>query len=279
MRCFEAAARLNGFSATADELSVTPAAVSQQIKALEEWVWAELFERRSQGVQLTPLGAGVAAEFTAAFDALGATLHRLRNDAPQMPINITALPSVAQLWLSPRLPAIHSAFPDQPISIIALETSPNLQHEMFVFSAFIGHPSGQSTECLLGDDLIFPVRATSVAARLRHPGEQAHETMIYDMIWKDDWQHWLERAGHRDVALRDGPDFSLYSITVDEACNGAGLLIEHEALVQRYLATGQLVAPFDVRVSTGKSLILDWVRLGLTSKVVSRVIESLRSGC
>jgi LysR family glycine cleavage system transcriptional activator len=81
------------------------------------------------------------------------------------------------------------------------------------------------------------------------------------------------------LALHDGPEFSLYSIAVDEACNGAGLLIEHETLVQRYLATGRLVAPFDVRVSTGKSLILDRVRLGLTTKAVNRVIESLRSGC
>jgi LysR family glycine cleavage system transcriptional activator len=230
-------------------------------------------------VQFTPLRAGVAAEFIAAFDALGAALHRLRNDAPQMPINISALPSVAQLWLSPRLPAIHSAFPDQPISIIALETPPNLQREIFDSSVFIWHPSGQSTECLLGDDLIFPVRAPSFAARLRHPGDLAHETMIYDTIWRDDWQHWLARAGHCGLALHDGPEFSLYSIAVNEACNDAGVLIGLKALVQRYLATGRLVAPFDVRVSTGKSLILDRVRLGLTTKAVNRVIESLRSGC
>ncbi|MGJ8616901.1 MAG: LysR family transcriptional regulator, partial [Sulfitobacter sp.] len=124
MRCFEASARLGGFSAAADELSVTPGAVSQQVKALEDWVGVPLFERRSQGVALTSLGIQVADEFMAAFDALGSALHSLRAKAPQTKINIAALPSVAQLWLGPRLPMVRATFPDLSISVTAMENPP-----------------------------------------------------------------------------------------------------------------------------------------------------------
>ena len=83
MLSFEAAARLGGFAAAADELSVTPGAVSQQIKALEDWIGAPLFERRTQGVALTALGQGARDEFTSAFDSLGHALHALRAQAPR----------------------------------------------------------------------------------------------------------------------------------------------------------------------------------------------------
>jgi LysR family glycine cleavage system transcriptional activator len=87
---------------------VTPGAVSQHIKSLEDWAGAPLFERRSQGVSLTPLGATVAEQFSSAFDAMGDAVRALRTGASQSTINIAALPSVAQLWLSPRLPAIRA---------------------------------------------------------------------------------------------------------------------------------------------------------------------------
>jgi len=134
MRAFESAARLGGFSKAADELCVTPGAISQHIKSLEEWAGAPLFKRRSQGVMLTELGMETASQFSDAFDALGGAVRSLRSGARQSTINIAALPSVAQLWLSPRLPAIRAALSDLKISITALETPPNLYREMFDIS-------------------------------------------------------------------------------------------------------------------------------------------------
>lgn len=79
LRAFEAAARLGGFAAAADELCVTSGAIAQHIKSLESWAGADLFERRSQGVRLTALGSAVAAQFSAAFDGLGEAVHSLRS--------------------------------------------------------------------------------------------------------------------------------------------------------------------------------------------------------
>lgn len=276
MRCFEAAARLGGFTAAAEELSVTPGAVSQQVKALEDWVGAALFERRSQGVELTALGESVTDEFGAAFDALGSALHRLRAEAPQKTISIAALPSVAQLWLSPRLPLVRDAFPDHRVSITALEIPPNLRRGLFELSIFIGDTTGAKTERILADDVIFPVCAPAIAARLKTPADLVDETLIYDTTWVDDWALWFAEIGQPDILGKEGPTFSLYSIAVDEARNGAGVLMGHASLVERHLASGDLVAPFKDKVSTGKSLILETAtplqKTGVLSKIVKMLV-------
>lgn len=275
MRCFEAAARLGGFAAAGEELSVTPGAVSQQVKALEDWIGAPLFERRSQGVELTSLGGSVVDEFGAAFDALGGALHRLRAEAPKQMISIAALPSVAQLWLSPRLPAVRDAFPDHRISITALEVQPNLRRGLFDFSIFIGKPTKDKTEYILADDVIFPVCAPAIAQRLKSPSDLMDETLIFDSTWADDWPTWFANLGQSDDVVQDGPAFSLYSIAIDEARNGAGVLMGHQALIEQHLASGDLVAPFKEKVVTGKSLILEAAVPLSKSNTLGRIVKML----
>lgn len=277
MRCFESAARLGGFTTAAEELSVTPGAISQQVKALEDWIGAPLFKRRSQGVELTALGESVAGEFEDAFDALGSALHRLRAEAPNHTISIAALPSIAQLWLSPRLPAVRDAFPDHRISITALETPPNLRRGLFDLSIFIGDVTGAQTEHVLADDVIFPVCAPAIAKRLTSPDDLRGETLIQDSTWTDDWSAWFASMGQADVGDQNGPTFSLYSIAVDEARNGAGVLMGHNVLVEQHLASGDLVAPFKKKVSTGKSLILKTATPLLKSSTLGKTVKMLRS--
>ncbi|MEP1884934.1 MAG: LysR family transcriptional regulator [Paracoccaceae bacterium] len=277
MRCFETAARLGGFAAAAEELSVTPGAVSQQVKALEDWVSAPLFERRSQGVVLTPLGASVVIEFSSAFDSLGSALQGLRTSAPMAAVNIAALPSVAQLWLSPRLPPIREAFPGHAISITALESPPNLMREMFDLSIFFGSPDGGLNQRVLKDDLILPVCAPAIAARLQSPDDLTREAMLHDAVWIDDWRRWLDQSGCSTITATDGPVFSLYSIAVDEARNGAGVLMGHQVLLDKYLRSGELVAPFTGHVTSGKSLVLETAVSARSSALLDGIVDMLVS--
>ena len=277
LRAFEAAARLGGFTPAADELCVTPGAISQHIKSLEDWAGAPLFERRSQGVSLTELGESVVAEFTAAFDAMGDAVRALRTGAAQSTINIAALPSVAQLWLPPRLPAIRCTLPDHKISVTALETPPNLIREMFDISIFFGVPTGRSTEQVLRQDVIFPVCSPEIAQRLNTPADLLHETWLYDALWADDWALWTNQAAPSRITPESGPSFSLYSIAIEEAKNGAGVLIGHEILIEPLLKSGALVAPFGQKALTGKSLILELAPSNLTSNRLKHVAAMLRS--
>lgn len=245
LRAFEAAARLGSFVRAADELCVTPGAVAQQVKALEDWAGAPLFERRAHGVRLAPAGRAAAPGLAEAFDRLATAANLLRRMAAPQEIRAAALPSVAQLWLSPRLPTIRRANPGLSISVTAMERPPNLMREPFDIAFFFGAENAAGTQAtVLAGDSLFPVCAPEVAVRLKRPEDLAGETLLHDSAWRDDWPDWLAAARVRGVTATAGPVFSLYSLALDEAIHGAGVLIGHAPLVAPALAAGTLVAPF-----------------------------------
>lgn len=277
LRAFEAAARLGGFANAAEELSVTPGAVSQHIKALEQWVGAELFERRSQGVKLTSIGAEISPHFSKAFDVMGDAVRHMRTQTNRKTIHIAALPSVAQLWLSPRLPKVREALPDLSISVIALETPPNLNREIYDLSIFIKEPSGSDHEIILADDMITPVCSPSAASQLQNLTDLEQQTFLHDAIWSEDWQIWAAHIAPHLGRLTEGPSYSLYSIALEEAKNGAGILMGHTILIAPALEKKELAAPFPQYVSTGKSLTLECAALTNPPPAISQIIALLSS--
>lgn len=262
LRAFEAAARLGGFKAAAEELSITPGAISQHIKQLEAWTGTFLFERKSQGVVLTEAGQTVAPLFTEAFNTLGGAVRHLRNQARDSTLHIAALPSVAQLWLSHRLPAAHHALPELRVSITALETPPDLHRDMFDLSIFLGNANPQEEKRIIGRDTIFPVCTPGVASRLSIPEDMLNEVRLSDATWSNDWTIWANQVNPELAFPQDGPSFSLYSMAVEEARRGAGILMGHELLLKPLLDSGELVAPFNQKIETGQFLYI-----GLPSNV------------
>ncbi len=278
LRAFEAAARLGGFANAAEELSVSAGAISQHIKSLEEWLGTPLFTRRSQGVQLSEFGAAVAPSLYAAFDALGEAVHQMRALSAHQTVHIAALPSVAQLWLSPRLPAIRAAMPQVSISVSALESPPNLAREMFDLSLFLRVPTGAPSEIILAEDLIYPVCTPQVAASLHAITDLDQLPLIHDALWMQDWATWATAILGHASGFDRGARHSLYSIALEEARNGAGVLMGHEALVRPSLTRGELIVPFDAPVRTGLSLVLETPRLGQPSAALQAVISWLSGG-
>lgn len=257
LRAFEAAARLGSFAAAAEELSVTPGAISQHVKAVEAWSGVALFRRRAQGVELTEAGRQVAPVLAGAFDGIGEATRMIREMKPRATLTIAALPSVAQLWLYPRLAAIRSALPGVKLSITALETPPNLRRDLFDLSLFPRDPDDCPEGVVLAPDEIFPVAAPQVAARVRANGDLTAETLLNDESWASDWPDWAEREGIALPDLTDAPRFSLYSLAVAEAVAGAGILMGHGFLLEEPLAAGQLVPLSPRRHATGRALVLD----------------------
>jgi LysR family glycine cleavage system transcriptional activator len=272
LRAFEAAARLGGFAAAAQELGVTPGAVTAHVKTLETQLGATLFERTARGVELNALGKRVLPGFVDAFDALGEAVQALRAEAAPRVVHIATLPSIAQLWLSPRLPALREAAPDISISITAMEAPPNLKRAPYDLCLFYGE-AGQGA---LARDVIFPVCAPGVAQRLETPSDLAAVTCISDAAWADDWAIWLAQALPGEAFSPRGPVYSLYTLAVAEAVNGAGVLIGHESLVSDHLKRGELVAPFAVRVTLGRHLRLWSHRPLAKGSPATRVSDWLR---
>lgn len=273
LRAFEAAARLGGFAAAADELCVTPGAIAQHIKALESWAGAPLFERRSKGVAITPLAGGVLSAFSLAFDQLGEAVQTLRARAAPQHIRIAALPSIAQLWLSPRLPDARALSPDTTISVTAMETPPNLLREPFDLSIFFKDLPAQPDEIILASDVIFPVCAPELAARLVDPSALENVACLHDSTWADDWKQWLgTQVSNIKVS---GPVYSLYSLALEEAKNGAGVLMGHSSLVAAQMASGELVAPFQKQLVLQRALCVSLVGSAGKNKSVRAVVNSL----
>lgn len=256
MRAFEAAARLESFVSAAEELNVTAGAVSQQIKALESWTGCALFQRHAQGVALTATGRALLPDFVAAFDALGAATQALRRERPDAEVHIAALPSVAQLWLAPRLARIRAEQPGTRLSVTAMETPPNLSRDLFDMSLFFLEAEETEDHIAVDRDILFPVCAPSLARSLAEPGAAAKVPLLHDQNWSDDWQIWCDASGMSLGDLSRGPRYSLYSLALEEAKAGAGLLMGHRCLVAGALAAGALVAPFDAVCDTGRTLVL-----------------------
>ncbi len=257
LRAFEAAARHASFAKAAEELGVTAAAMSHQVKALEAWLGAKLFLRRAHGLDPTELARSSLPAFSAAFEALGRAAQLLSSASPRAPVTIAALPAIAQLWLAPRLPGAQAVLPRLTPSIHALESPPDLRRGLFDFAIFFVREAPAGCRMVpLGDDVIFPVCTPGIARTLASKSDLAARPLLRDTSWTDDWDCWLAAASLTGVPTDEGPAFSLYSMAVQAALDGAGVLLAHAALVGPHIASGALVAPFPTVARTGRRLAI-----------------------
>lgn len=255
LRAFEAAARLASFSRAAEEIGVTQGAIAQQIRHLEAFLGLTLFRRLPQGVALTEAAQEARPRLSAAFDALALTVQELKASHAGRALAIAALPCLAQLWLSPRLPALQQAFPGLPISITAMEEPPAGRHDSFDLTLFyLATPPADALA--LGEDSLFPVCAPALAHNLETPADLARQTLLHDAVWRGDWARWLRHAGAGGIDAGRGPSYSLYALALDAALGGAGILIGRRSLVAPYLADRRLVQPFAVELPSGDRLTI-----------------------
>jgi LysR family glycine cleavage system transcriptional activator len=258
LRAFEAAARCESFVKAADELGVTAGAVTQQIRQLEAWLGFRLFRRLAQGVELTAGAREALPKLTRGFDVLGQAVQDLRAGHESRALTIAALPCIAQLWLSPRLGALQSAFPGLQVSVSAMEQPPDPRREPHDFSLFYRACDSAPSEALaLAPDTLLPVCTAPLAARLGRPEDLLHVPLLHDAVWRSDWSRWLAFVG--SPAKMDparGPSFSLYSLALDAALAGSGVLMGRLSLIEPHLQDGRLVAPFAERMPTGDALTL-----------------------
>ncbi|RYE30584.1 MAG: LysR family transcriptional regulator [Hyphomicrobiales bacterium] len=257
LRAFEAAARLESFTKAAAEIGVTAGAVTQQIRQLEATLGFAVFRRLPQGVALTEAAREALPRLTRGFDMLGQAVQALREAQPHRPLAIAVLPCIAQLWLSPRLPALQAAFPDLQMSISAMEEPPDPQRDPYDLSLFYREGAPEGGRLQLDADAILPVCAMALASRLSAPSDLATQTLLHDAVWRSDWARWLAFAAPGSkVDSSRGPAFSLYSLALDACLSGSGVLMGRMSLVGAHLAAGRLVAPFPQAMPTQDRLTL-----------------------
>ena len=153
-------------------------------------------------------------------------------------LHIAALPAIAELWLSPRLPGVRAILPNLDVSITAVENPPNLKRAPFDLCAFFTDTPPVSAR-IIGEDSVLPVCAPSLAASVRTPDDVFSHVCLTDTAWEEDWTVWANVALPGRRLVPRGPRYSLYSLAVAQAVSGAGILMGHRMLVSGNCATGR----------------------------------------
>jgi LysR family transcriptional regulator, glycine cleavage system transcriptional activator len=246
---FEAAARHLSFTRAARELHVTQAAVSHQIKALEDDLGVRLFQRLNRALLLSDEGQRLLPAVREALDRIDEASRSLRGVATPRTLRVSAVPSFTARWLVPRLGRFREAHPD--IDVLIAPTA-----ELADFArgdADVGIRYGRGVypglraDRLL-DEEMFPVCSPALLQGPRPlgaPADLRHAVLLHDEV-HDDWRSWLLAAGVTGVDATRGPVFVDSSMLVQAAAEGLGVALARRRLAAAEMAAGRLVRLFDI---------------------------------
>ncbi|TVQ32947.1 MAG: transcriptional regulator GcvA [Geminicoccaceae bacterium] len=253
LRAFEAAARHLSFKRAAEELNVTPAAVSQHVKALEDQLGVALFRRLTRALVLTEAGRAAAGSLTLGFDYLATGVDVLRRYGKARALTVSVPPSFGARWLVPRLVRFQRAHPAIEVRIDArIEAIDFERHDVDLAIRFgSGRYPGLVTHCLISRH-VFPVCSPELqrsSPALRVPADLAGHTLLHHQhpaspAVDPAWAMWLQAAGVRGIDAERGPRFSNHGLALDAAAAGHGVALADLSLVEDDLRTGRLVRPF-----------------------------------
>jgi LysR family glycine cleavage system transcriptional activator len=267
LRAFEAAARLLSLKKAAAELNVTPAAISHQVKLLEDFAGRPLLVRKPRAIELTNVARAALPRLSAGFDQLADAARLLRESGPESTLTVSVAPSFATCWLMPRLHRYLSAEPGVDVRITARTRQ----------STSVGAQSQREADTWLADadvavllsngqfpgyhvEQLVPLSVTPLASprllagRALTPPDLREFTLIHDDIGKlfdghDFWDLWLEAVSAAKLRLRHGVHFSHTVLALEAAVEGVGIVATLPELARPQLDDGRLVAPFERRVA------------------------------
>ena len=264
LRAFEASARHQSFSAAAAELNVTPAAVGQLVRMLEDWLGTPLFVRGSSGrARLVPTETAERAllDIRAGLDRLAVGLERLREGSASGVLTVTVSPAFAAKWLLTRIDRFQTAWPDTDVRLDTNHKSVDFVAQRIDIGVRYGTGSwsGLRADKLMEEE-IYPVCSPELLRkhrRLRKPGDLAHETLIHDLSMDGHggfptWQTWMQKAGVVDASPTRGMKINNSAAVLQAAIEGQGVALARSVMARDDLASGRLVRLFpDISFASG----------------------------
>jgi LysR family glycine cleavage system transcriptional activator len=261
-RTFECAARHGSFRMAAMELCVTPSAISQQIRQLEDYLGVRLFRRLPRRVELTRDGMRLATSVREAIAMLSAACENITAaDAPIM-ICVNAASALASRWLVSRLKGFMEAHHNIRVMLQAANDEIDFRRQDIDIAIRWGAGgwNGAVAERLV-DDVISPVCSPDFRDRhgLRDPGRLHELTQLHTIGIGNTWSDWLAAAGQSGIAFKDILYFSDASLMLEAAAQGQGICLATTLLVQADLQSGRLVRPFPIELAPaeGYHLLVD----------------------
>lgn len=249
LKCFEATGRLLSFTRAADELNVTQAAVSHQIKVIEEDLGVQLFVRHPRKLVLTEQGKLLLPEVIEAFDKISSAVGALRKEQYINIISVRLAPSFAAKWLSPRLKYFWLQYPDIDLRLFHAHPAVDFDREDIDLAVTYGKGdwSGVVADELLSLDF-FPVCSPAFMNNdkpLSDIDNLRYYTLLHDASFEC-WHDWLELAEVGDIPANRGTVIDDTNVLIQAAVDGQGVALGSMTFVGDLLDSGRLVRPFDI---------------------------------
>lgn len=257
LRAFEASARHLSFTHAAEELHLTQAAISKQVKLLEHDLRERLFERKPRSLVLTKVGAAYLPKVQDAFQRLDAGTQEVFGGRQAEMLTIRAPVGYAVNWLASRLPRFFEECPGIPLRIVSSVWREEAETESYDLDIRygLGRWPGYRTDQLTWET-ISPICLPSIAQRLSVPDDLAGERLLHVMGYQEGWATWLAAAGATRVNAGSGMHFDTSLLAFEVAANGGGVALGRRSMSERELSLGRLVTPFDVHVALKENFFL-----------------------
>ena len=254
LKAFEATARHLSFTKAAAELHVTPAALSHQIRGLEELLGLKLFLRRARAIELTDAARLIFPGIQAGFESLRQAIDRLEPSRQDRVLVVSATPGLTAKWLAPRLYRFLAKHPDIDTRVAASAAYVNFATDGIDVGIRLssGVHAGLYVE-KLSDEWLLPLCSPKLLEAphpLRSPADLGHFTLIQVDLpgVVPSWSDWLRMAGVDGVDTTRGLRLNVADHALDAASEGAGVVLAYKLVASRDIGLGRLVAPFGPQI-------------------------------
>ncbi len=265
LRAFEASARHLSFVKAAEELYVTPAAISHQVKRLEDYLGVQLFRRLPRGLLLAETGQVLLSELREVFLRLDKAMERVLESDSRGALTISVAPMYAVKCLVPRLQRFDALYPDIDLRMSSSLGVIDFQRDAFDAAVRLGRGQYPGLAVVkLFDESVTPMcspRLLEGAHALNSPDDLRRHMLLHDDSMAFDpaapnWHTWLQAAGAKRVDASRGPHFSQPDHALQAAIDGAGIVLGWQYMAAEDIAAGRLVQPFDLALPLGSSFYL-----------------------
>ncbi|MFK7732081.1 MAG: transcriptional regulator GcvA [Pseudomonadales bacterium] len=255
LRAFECAARHMSFTLASREMNVTQAAISHQVKALENHLGLPLFKRLTRKLVLTEAGQNLLPGVRDAFEQISSSVDSVRQTTVNEQLTVRLGPSLAARWLSPKLRLFWQQHPEIDLCLYHANSPVNFDREDIDLAITYGRGDWPRvvSEHLLASDyfpVCKPALVNKASGQLKKP--LAQQTLLHDASHRD-WQEWLTLAGINDVNPRRGIIIDDTNVLIEAALNGQGIALCSTMFVKDHLSSGQLVKPFPQTLESGNA--------------------------
>lgn len=250
LRAFESAARHMSFTAAAEELGVTQAAVSQQMRQLEDWLGTQLFRRLPRALALTDAGIAYLPSVRESFDRLSTETEQIFGNLGNRPVTLRATATMAALWLAPRLTEFRAAHPEITLRVTTLYAPVDFGQDGVDIEIRYGAGKWPGVRAhKIADESYFPVCSPAyLAAAGGRLGDLAGERLIHVLGEREGWGSWFRETGAAGPPLAEGLQCDSLVIALQACIAGGGFMLATAPLVEKLLAAGTLVEPVGQRL-------------------------------